>query len=77
MKKAKEALKAELLELYSQALNEMLETCPERADFAVLEEQVERLAERTLPKTLSTLATERGIFPPALPLLPGGVAKER
>jgi hypothetical protein len=77
MNKAKEALKAELLELYSQGLDEMLETCPEQADFAVLEEQVERLAERTLPKTLSTLASERGIFPPELPSLPREIAKER
>ena len=42
MNKAKEALKAELLELYSQALNEMLEANPEQADFAVLEAHVEK-----------------------------------
>ena len=77
MTKAKEALKAELLELYSNALDEMLETCPERADFAVLEAQVEKLAHKTLPETLSNLALKRGIFPPELPSLPGGVAKER
>lgn len=77
MDKAKEALKAELLEMYSQALDEMLEECPEQADFAVLEEQVEKLAQKTLPGTLSTLAQERGIFPPELHPLPRKVAKER
>jgi len=70
MDKAKEALKAELLELYSQALDEMLETCPEQEDFAVLEERVEQLARQTLPETLSKLAQERGIFPPDLSSLP-------
>ena len=75
MNKAEEALKAELLELCSGALDEMLKTCPERADFAVLGAQVEKLVNQTLPKTLSNLAEERGIFP--LPLLPGDVAKER
>ena len=77
MNKAKEALKAELLELYSQALDEMLEDCPERADFAVLEAQVEKLARQTLPETLSTLASERGIFPPELFRVPGEATKER
>ncbi len=77
MTKAKEALKAELLELYSQNLDEMLETCPERADFAVLEEQVEKLAARTLPQTLSTLAKKRGIFPPELSSVPRETTKER
>lgn len=56
-------MKAELLELYSQALDEMLGNCPERADFAVLEEQVEQ---RALPETLNKLAQERGLFPPKL-----------
>jgi|FLYL01.1.fsa_nt_gi hypothetical protein len=77
MDKAKEALKAELLEMYSQALDEMLEACPAQADFAVLEEQVEKLAQKTLPETLSTLAQERGIFPPELRLLRDEAAKER
>lgn len=77
MTKAKESLKAELLELYSGALDEMLETCPEQADFAVLEEQVEKLAERTLPKTLITLAVERGIFPPELSSVPRETTQER
>lgn len=77
MNKAKEALKAELLELYSQALDEMLEDCPEQANFAVLEEQVEKLAQRMLPETLSNLAQERGIFPPELHALPREAAKER
>ena len=77
MNKAKEALKAELLELYSQALNEMLEACPEQADFAVLEAHVEKLASKTMPETLSNLASTRGIFPPELPLLPGDTAQER
>lgn len=76
MNKAKEALKAELLELYSQALDEMLEDCPEQADFAVLEERVEQLAQRTLPEVLSNLL-ERGIFPPKLHSLPSKTAKER
>ena len=77
MNKAKEALKAELLELYSQALDEMLEDCPEQADFAVLEEQVEKLAQKTLPEVLSNLAQERGIFPPKLHSLPSKTATER
>jgi vacuolar-type H+-ATPase subunit E/Vma4 len=76
MNKAKEALKAELLEMYSQALDEMLEGCPEQADFTVLEEQVEKLAQKTLPETLSNLAQERGIFPPELRLLWREAAKE-
>ncbi len=77
MTNAKEALKAELLELYSQGLDEMLADCPEQADFAVLEEQVERLAERTLPTTLSTLAKKRGIFPPGLSSVPREASQER
>jgi len=77
MNKAKEALKAELLGMYSQALDELLEECPEQADFAVLEEQVEKLAQKTLPETLSNLAQERGIFPPKLRLLRDEAAKER
>jgi hypothetical protein len=77
MDKAKEALKAELLELYSQALDEMLEDCPEQADFVVLEEQVEKLAQKTLPEALANLAQERGIFPPELHLLRDKAAKER
>ncbi|MBS3967680.1 MAG: hypothetical protein Q7T22_08065 [Serpentinimonas sp.] len=77
MDKAKEALKAELLELYSQALDEMLETCPEQEDFAVLEERVEQLARQTLPETLSKLAQERGIFPPDLSSLPKTSSEKR
>ena len=77
MDKAKEDLKAELLELYSVALDEMLKACPKQADFAVLEAQVEKLASQTLPETLSNLAQERGIFPPELPLLPRDITKER
>ena len=77
MDKAKEALKAELLELYSQALDEMLEACPEQEDFAVLEERVEQLARQTLPETLSKLAQERGIFPPDLSSLPKTSSEKR
>jgi len=77
MDKAKEALKAELLELYSQALDEMLETCPEQEDFAVLEERVEQLARQTLPETLSKLAQERGIVPPDLSSLPKTSSEKR
>jgi len=83
MDKAKEALKAEwlgealVLELYSQALDEMLGDCPEQADFAVLEEQVEKLAHKTLPEVLSNLAQERGIFPPKLHGVRQGGAEER
>jgi hypothetical protein len=77
MDKAKEALKAELLELYSQALDEMLEACPEQEDFVVLEERVEQLARQTLPKTLSKLAQERGIFPPDLSSLPQTSSEKR
>jgi hypothetical protein len=66
MNKAKEALKAELLEYYSQALDEMLQSCPERGDFSELEDQVEILAQKMLPKTLETLVEERGLFPPKL-----------
>ena len=77
MNKAKEALKAELLELYSQGLGETLEDCPERADFAVLEAQVEKLARQTLPETLGTLALKRGIFSPELFRVPGEATKER
>jgi hypothetical protein len=77
MDKAKEALKAELLELYSQALDEVLEACPEREDFAVLEERVEQLATQTLPETLSRLAQAKGIFPPKLPRVRPEAAEER
>jgi len=89
MNKAKKALKAEwlgealLLELYSQALDEMLEACPEwlgealQEDFAVLEERVEQLARQTLPETLSKLAQERGIFPPDLSSLPKTSSEKR
>lgn len=66
MDKAKEALKAELMELYSQSLDEMLAECSEQADFTVLEEQVERLASKALPQTMSTLVEKRGLFPPEL-----------
>jgi hypothetical protein len=70
MKRAREALKAELLEYYSQALDEMLEACPGRGDFSELEDQVETLAQKMLPKTLETLVEERGLFPPKLPKMP-------
>ena len=55
------------MELYGQALDEMLEACPEREEFAVLEERVEQLATQTLPETLIRLAQAKGIFPPKLP----------
>ncbi len=70
MNKGKEVLKAELLEYYSQALDEMLKACPERGDFTELEDQVEMLARKMLPKTLEALVNERGLFPPKLPKLP-------
>jgi hypothetical protein len=70
MNKANEALKAELLAYYSQALDEMLKTCPERADFTELEERIETLAQKLLPKTLESLVEERGLFPPRVPKLP-------
>ncbi len=77
MTKAKEALKAELLELYSGALAEMLAACPKRVGFGELEEQVKKPATRILPKTLSSLAEKRGIFSPEVRLLPREIAKER
>jgi hypothetical protein len=63
MNQAKEALKAELLAFYSQAIEEMLADCPEKADFAMLEDQIEILASKVLPKTLQKLVDERGISP--------------
>lgn len=69
-------LKEQLMEHYSQALDELLVACPEGADFVELEEQVERLASKTLPVTLSTLAAEREISPP-MPTLRGEGTEER
>ncbi len=45
-------LKEQLMEHYSQALDGLFADCPEGADFVVLEEQVEKLASKTLPATL-------------------------
>ncbi len=65
MNKAKEALKAELLELYSQALDEMLEAYPEQADFAVLEAHVEKhvayALDRSPAPALDFLTLRRGV----------------
>lgn len=69
-------LKEQLMKHYSQALDELFVACPEGADFVVLEEQVEKLASKTLPATLSALAAEREIFPP-MPTLRREGAKKR
>jgi hypothetical protein len=69
-------LKEQLMEHYSQALDGLFADCPEGADFVVLEEQVEKLASKTLPATLGALAAEREIFPP-MPTVRGKGTEER
>jgi DNA-binding HxlR family transcriptional regulator len=63
MKQNKADLKAALIAQYSEALDVLLEENETLEDFADLEEAVSQLAERTLPRTLSTLQASKD-FPP-------------
>jgi hypothetical protein len=69
-------LKEQLMDHYSQALDELFADCSKDDDFVKFEEQVEKLASKTLPATLSALAAEREIFPP-VPRLRREGTKER
>lgn len=63
MTNKEQRLKEGLLARYSEALDEMLRQCRNKEDFGELENEVERLAEATLPATLSDLAQSKD-FPP-------------
>lgn len=63
MKKSQGNLKAALLAQYSDALDELLAINEQLKDFTDLEEAVSQLAERTLPKTLSTLQASKDFSP--------------
>ena len=60
----KAELRRALIERYKEALDELLRANEEIDDFAELEEAVTRLAEKTLPETLSQLQQGKA-FPPS------------
>lgn len=60
MNEEERRLKEQLLARYSEAVDEMLRRCRGKEDFGELEEEVERLAQATLP---ATLPRARGFFP--------------
>lgn len=66
MEKVKGALKAELLEVCSEALDKMLENCEEGMDFAEIEKEVERMSQELLPKTLARSSERLALFPPSV-----------
>ena len=70
----KAAIKAELLERYSVAVDELLEESEGVEEFEELEECVNVLAQKTLPKVLSTLQDSKD-FPPEMPHMPKTTAK--
>ncbi len=61
--KSKAEIKAELIETYSKAVDELLEKNDEIDNFVDLEKAVVELAEQTLPKALGTLQEEQIFFP--------------
>jgi DNA-binding HxlR family transcriptional regulator len=63
MNKEEQRLKEKLLAKYSEAVDEMLRRCRDKEEFSELEDEVERLAQATLPATLSELAEGKD-FPP-------------
>ncbi len=63
MKKEKSEIKAELMKEYSKALDQLLEENEKIEGFAELEEAVTRLAEKTLPKTLSQIQKIKAFSP--------------
>jgi hypothetical protein len=56
-------LKEKLMARYSEAVDEMLQRCRDREDFGELEDEVERLAQATLPAVLSDLAQSKDFSP--------------
>ena len=64
----REKLKEDLMASYSVAIDKLLAENEEIEDYAELEEAVSRLAERTLPNTLSQLQATKD-FPPSVPKL--------
>jgi hypothetical protein len=63
MNKEEQRLKEKLLAKYSDAVDEMLRRCRDKEDFGELEDEVERLAQATLPATLSDLAKSKDFSP--------------
>lgn len=63
MNDKEQRLKEKLLAEYSDAVDEMLERCRDREDFGDLEDEVERLAQATLPSALSELAKSKDFSP--------------
>lgn len=63
MTKEEQKLKEKLLARYSEAVDEMLKRCRNKEEFGELEEEVERLAQATLPATLSDLAQSKDFSP--------------
>jgi len=70
MTKAEQAVKAELMEVYSQALDELFAENPDRLAFGELEQEIEKLSEKILPETLARINRAKGIFPPELSDVP-------
>lgn len=64
MNSDKAELRRVLIERHTEALDELLRANDEIDDFAELEEAVTRLAEKTLPETLSQLQQGKA-FPPS------------
>lgn len=63
MTNEEQKLKERLLAKYSEALDEVLARCRDKEDFGELEEEVECLAEATMPATLSALAQSKDFSP--------------
>ena len=63
--KSKAEIKARMMERYSKAVDELLETNEQIDNFVELEKAVEKLAEKTLPKVLGELQ-EGQTFSPKL-----------
>lgn len=61
--KSKADIKAELIETYSKAVDELLEKNDKIDNFVDLEKAVAELAEETLPNTLGVLQEMQTFFP--------------
>lgn len=63
MKRTKSEIKAELMEQYSKAIDQLLEENEKVKNFGELEEAVTKLAEKTLPETLSQIQKTKDFSP--------------
>lgn len=63
---ANKGLKAELMTMCEVEIDRLLKRCPGQANFKDIENQLEVFSQEMLPKLLSRLSEERGIFPPSV-----------